>query len=125
MAVMESGSDATPETVAQLLEALTAALADRGLIAEIFGTRMVWAKNGAADPPAGDPRAPMSPGLRQTVVCQRGDDGLPVWFWVWTGPTREAAPELEYLCAAEHIDHAADRIARVLCLDGLGSEPVT
>jgi hypothetical protein len=124
MGVMESGSGATPETVALFLEALTAALADRGLIAEAFGARMVWAKNGAADPPGGDPLLPISPGLRQTVLCQRDDAGRLAWFWVWSGPTREAPSELEYLCPAEHIGLAADRIARVLCLDGVGPESV-
>jgi hypothetical protein len=124
MGVMESGSDAVPETVAVFLEALAAALTDRGLVAEAFGARMVWAKNGAADPPSSDPRAPMSPGLRQTVLCQPHDAGRLAWFWVWSGPTREAPSELEYLCPAEHIGQAADHIARVLCLDGVGPEPV-
>ena len=125
MGVMESGSDASPETVATFVEGLTAVLADRGLIAEVFGARTVWAKNRAADPPGADPRAvAMSPGLRQTVTCQPDDAGRLAWFWVWSGPTRDAPSELEYLCPAEHLDQAADRIARVLCLEGAGPELV-
>jgi hypothetical protein len=123
--VTESGSDTTPGVVALLLEALTAALQDRGLVAEAFGARMVWAKNNAADPQSGDPRAAMSPGLRQTVVCQRDGKGRLAWFWVWSGPTREAPSELQYLGPAEHIGQAADRIARVLRLDGARSEEAT
>lgn len=127
MSVMESSSDATPETIARFLKALTIALAGRGLIAEAFGARMVWVKNPAADPPGGDPRAAtMSPGLRQTIICQRdADSGRLAWFWVWSGPTRQSPQELEYLCPAEHIDHAANRITRVLCLDGTDAESLS
>jgi hypothetical protein len=121
---LESCADVTPEVVSLLLDALAIALAQRGLVAESFTTRMVrawmvWAKNGAADPPGGDPRAMMSPGLRQTVVCQPDDEGRLSWFWVWSGPTSEAPPELEYLGPAEYIAATADRIAHVLRLDGV------
>src|SRR4051794_23985562 len=75
VSVLESGSSAAPEVINRHLEALTAALAGRGLVAEKVGVRMVWAKNSEADPPGGDPRAATSPGLRQTVVCQHGADG--------------------------------------------------
>ncbi|GAB3958035.1 hypothetical protein GCM10029978_001980 [Actinoallomurus acanthiterrae] len=123
MSVMESSSDAAPEKVVLFLEALTAALTRRGLVAEAFGTRMVWVKNPAADASGGDPRAAaMSPGLRQSVVCQRdGDSGRLAWFWVWSGPTRDAPSELEYLCPAEYVEQAANRITHVLRLDGADS----
>jgi hypothetical protein len=123
VSVPESGPSATPETIDQHLEALTAALVKRGLVAERIGVRMVWAKNGDADPPDDDPLAATSPGLRQTVVCQHDVNGGLTWFWVWSGPTPGAAPELEYLCPAASVDEAADRIMRVLCLDGIDSEP--
>jgi hypothetical protein len=95
-----SCADLTPKVVSLLLDALSVALAQRGLVAESFTTRvvrawMVWAKNSDADPPGGDPLAMMSPGLRQTVVCQPDDDGRLSWFWVWSGPTPEAPVELE------------------------------
>lgn len=127
MSVMESGPDATPETVTRFLDQLTAALVKRGLVAEVFGARMVWAKNPAGDAPSGELRAAaMSPGLRQSVVCQRdGASGRLSWFWVWSGPTREAPTELEYLCPAEYIDQAANRIRYVLRVDdhNLGPTP--
>jgi hypothetical protein len=127
MGVMESGSDATPDTVARFLNQLTAALVERGLVAEAFGARMVWAKNPAAEPPSGESRAiTMSPGLRQSVLCQPdGEPGRLAWFWVWSGPTREAPPELEYLCPAEDFDQAANRITHVLRLYHAESGPVT
>ncbi|GAA0333001.1 hypothetical protein NE235_13320 [Actinoallomurus spadix] len=119
MSVMESGPDATPETVTRFLNQLTAALVDRGLVAEVFGARMVWAKNPAADPPSGEPQAAaMSPGLRQAVVCQHDQhSGGLAWYWLWSGTTRDAPPEAEYLCPAEDVNQAADRITRVLRLD--------
>jgi hypothetical protein len=125
MSVTEPDSASTPEVIESRLEALAAALAERGLIAEPFATKMVWAKNGAAEPQHSDPQAVMSPGLRQTVVCQPDDAGRLSWFWVWSGPTREAPSELEYLGPAELITETADRIARVLRLDGIGLEPAT
>lgn len=124
MGVLESGPDATPETINGYVTALVTALDDRGLVAEPIGTRMVRAKNIAADAPGDDARtAAMSPGLRQTVLCERGDSGEFAWFWMWAGPTREAPPEAEYLGPAADTDEAADRIARVLRLDGSNAEP--
>lgn len=123
MSVPESGTGAAPDAIGRHLEALTAALVNRGLVAERIGVRMVWAKNCEADPPDGDPMAATSPGLRQTVVCKHDDDDRLAWFWVWSGPTSGSASELEYLCPADCVDEAANRIMRVLCLDGIESEP--
>jgi hypothetical protein len=125
MGAMDPASDIKPEVIESRLEALAAALAERGLIAEPFATRMVWAKNSAADPQDGDPRAAMSPGLRQTVTCRPDDAGRLAWYWVWSGATRNAPSELEYLGPADLIAETADRIARVLRLEGLGLEPTT
>ncbi|MDL4777589.1 hypothetical protein [Actinomadura xylanilytica] len=117
-------SDISPKGVVPLLEALTAALVKRGLVAESFGARMVLAKNTAADPSKHDPLAvALSPGLRQMMICQPDGAGRLAWFWVWSGPTRKAPSEFEYLCPAEEIDRAADRISRVLSLDGIDPEP--
>ncbi|MEV5747153.1 hypothetical protein AB0L00_04990 [Actinoallomurus sp. NPDC052308] len=123
---MKPGSDATPETITKHIRALAVALTARGLSAEPFGTRMVMAKNSAADPSAQqDTRgARMSPGLKQTVLCQWDDSGHLAWYWMWAGATREAPPELEYLGPAEDIERTAERLARVLRLDGRDAEPV-
>jgi hypothetical protein len=90
-------------------------LTARGLRARIARGAWVLASNPAGDPPDGDHRAKiLNPGLRQTVMCGAGGDGGLMWFWQWSGPTRESPPEYEPLCAADDISQAADKIARVL-----------
>lgn len=65
----------------------------------------------------------LNPGLSQTVECSTAEaDGRLWWWWLWSGPTRDAPPELEPLCPADEIDLAADRIARVLAERGNDSE---
>jgi hypothetical protein len=99
----------------RLTERLADALTARGLHARVARGARVLASNPAGDPPDGDHRAAaLSPGLRQTVVCGADRDGRLLWFWQWSGPTRESPPEYEPLCPADDISHAADRIARVL-----------
>ena len=108
---------AHPEKITQFARMLTDALTRRGLSAESTGMGMVWAVNRAADP-SDDPIAvTMSPGLRQLVVCRPGDDGRLIWWWVWSGPTRDAPPEYEPLGPAADIELAASRIANVLRLE--------
>ncbi|GAA3219985.1 hypothetical protein [Actinocorallia longicatena] len=58
----------------------------------------------------------MNPGLRQEVTCQPDAAGVPWWFWVWQGPTRDAPGELEPLCPAANLEWAAERITRVLAM---------
>lgn len=125
MGVTESGSDSTSEVIALCVDALVIALAQRGLTAEPFADAMVVAKNSAADPREDDPRALISPGLRQTVACRVDEAGQLSWFWAWSGPTPDAPPELEYLGPAGYIGETADRIANVLRLKDTGLEPVT
>lgn len=98
---------------------LAVALSSRGLIAEIGGVDTVRAANRDAEPPVD---GAMSPGLRQAVVCRPDADGLLLWWWVWSGPTREAPREYEQLGPAADIDAAADRIVNVLRLDGTERE---
>jgi hypothetical protein len=125
MGATDSGTDVTPGVIALCVDALVIALTQRGLAAEPCATAMVWAKNISADPQADDPRALMSPGLRQTVACRPDDAGQLSWFWVWSGPTQDAPPELEYLGPAGYIGDTADRIANVLRLKNSGLESVT
>ena len=109
----------TPASVeartSQLAERLATALAARGLRARVSRGTWVLASNPAGDPPDGDHDAKvLNPGLRQTVMCGADGDGRLMWFWQWSGPTRESPPEYEPLCAADDIAQAADKIARVL-----------
>jgi hypothetical protein len=109
----------TPASVeartSQLAERLATALAARGLRARVSRGAWVLASNPAGDPPDGDHHAKaLNPGLRQTVMCGADGDGRLLWFWQWSGPTRESPPEYEPLCAAEDISQAAEKIARVL-----------
>ncbi|GAA0368445.1 hypothetical protein NE235_03940 [Actinoallomurus spadix] len=109
----------TPASVdartAQLTGRLADALTARGLRARVAQGARVLASNPAGEPPDDDHHAKiLSPGLRQTVVCGADRDGRLLWFWQWSGPTRESPPEYEPLCAADEISHAADRIAGVL-----------
>jgi hypothetical protein len=109
----------TPASVeartSQLAGRLATALAERGLRARVSRGAWVLASNPAGDPPAGDHHAKLlNPGLRQTVMCGADGDGRLMWFWQWSGPTRESPPEYEALCAADDIPQAAEKIARVL-----------
>jgi hypothetical protein len=110
-------------TVTPLISGLVRALTIRGLAAEAVGAAMVWAVNRAADPDGDDPvGAVMSPGLRQAVVCRADETGHLLWWWVWSGPTRDAPTEYEPLGPATEVDAAAVRIAAVLRLDGVVPE---
>ncbi|GAA4634143.1 hypothetical protein GCM10023196_074510 [Actinoallomurus vinaceus] len=119
---MSSSPTAGPVTPAsveahtsQLVERLADALTARGLRARVTRGAWVLASNPAGDPPDSDRHAKaINPGLRQTVMCGTGGDGRLMWFWQWSGPTRESPPEYEPLCAADDIAQAADKIARVL-----------
>jgi hypothetical protein len=100
------------------VNALGEELMRRGFAVITRAGHMISARNRAADPPPGDARARlMSRGLIQPVVCgpREGDQEL-WWFWVWSGPTRDAPPEYEALCPAAEIDTAAEKIARVLAV---------
>ena len=98
--------------------ALIAALDQRGLTAKPWGPSAVLAVNPHGEPAPDNPLGQaMSPGLRQEIRCRpHGPDGTLWWHWVWTGPTRKSEPELEPLCPLWDIEHAADRIRRVLAL---------
>lgn len=108
-----------------LVESLTHALAEQGLTAEQRGTDAVWAANRSAGPPDGHAAgAAMSPGLSQTVVCRPDGDGTLLWWWVWSGPERDAPPEHEPLGPAVEIEATAARIVSVLRLDGIDAEAI-
>ncbi|MCO6007105.1 hypothetical protein NE236_19165 [Actinoallomurus purpureus] len=98
------------------LDELAAALVELGLTVRV-GTGALVAWNSAAsrtDDPVGKA---MNPGLSQYVaLCEHDDDSLH-WYWCWTGPTRDAPLETEYMCPAREIEHAAHLIAKVLHVD--------
>ncbi|MEV5708884.1 hypothetical protein [Actinoallomurus sp. NPDC052274] len=107
--------------IGSLVRDLARTLAARGLVAEVVGASRVWAVNRAAD--GDDPvGAAMSPGLRQAVVCRPDEDGRLLWWWGWSGPTRDAPSEYEPLGPATDVEAAACRIASVLRLDGVVPE---
>lgn len=89
------------------LEELAAALIERGLTVRV-GTAALVAWNPAASR------------LSQYVALCGHDDRSLHWYWCWTGPTRDAPLETDYMCAAEEIEHAANLIAKVLRVDDAG-----
>ncbi|GAA2456919.1 hypothetical protein GCM10010191_90580 [Actinomadura vinacea] len=97
--------------------ALTTRLKASGLAVVVlgYGAVRVWNPAGAPDPD--DKRGQlMSHGLQQEVRCGRRADGRLWWFWVWSGPTRDAPPELEPLCPLEDVEMAAGLIVKVLAV---------
>lgn len=104
----------------QYVNALGEELIRRGFTVTTRAGQMVSARNGAADPPPGDSLArALSGGLMQPVVCGPREGGRELWwFWVWSGPTRDAPPEYEALCPAAQIETAAEKISRVLAVPG-------
>jgi hypothetical protein len=103
-----------PETIDVLIEMLLDELRLRGLSAEAFGANMVRAANRAAEPSHDDPRATLSPGLRQTLICRPDEENRPGWWWIWIGS--DGDPEYEWLCPGVQPGTAADAVARVLAV---------
>jgi hypothetical protein len=96
------------------LERLRRALCEQGLQVRLSGSVL------AAVNPAVAGR--LSPGLGQKVLL--GDlngDGF-CWYWIWPAlrpsvpDARKENPEIEFICAASEIDHAARLIAKVVRL---------
>lgn len=112
-----TGDDAArPGGQEPCLGALAAALERRGLTARV-GAGALVAGNPAVSHTE-DPRGrTMNPGLFQHVVLAGTEDGTPYWHWCWAGPQRDSPLEMEPMCPAEEVEHAADLIAKVLRLD--------
>jgi hypothetical protein len=51
--------------------------------------------------------------MTQPIVA-REHQGVLWWWWVWSGPTRDAPPEYEPMVAVEDVDEAVRRLANVL-----------
>lgn len=106
----------------QRLRDLETVLTARGFTVRI--EEKFWslvAKNEAAEPD--DPHNPLSRAygavsLSQRVALAPDDNGVLCWWWQWSGPTRDAAPEYQLLGPADGIADAGERIARVLALAG-------
>lgn len=106
---------ATARAMAARLNQLAAALMVRGLKVRI-GEDTVVARNPAASV-TGDPLGrSMHPGLSQEVAVTAHDDGTLHFHWCWSGATRDAPRELEYMTPADDIDGAAEKVARVLAV---------
>jgi hypothetical protein len=101
--------------VKTLLYALASALIQRGLHVTVGRDATVEARHPGVAGSTVVGRA-LCPGLRQTVAL-RPHEGALWWQWVWSGPARDAPPELEPLCPAVEIERAAERIAVVLALE--------
>lgn len=104
----------------RLLRELTGALTVRGLAVRPEPERWsLIAVNEAAAPD--NPRDPLAIAYGPARLVQRvqlGPDasGVLMWWWQWSGPTRDSGPEYEPLCPALEVDTAARRIANVLAL---------
>lgn len=106
---------ATARAMAARLNQLAGALMARGLKVRIGADALV-ARNPAASV-TGDPLGrSMHPGLSQEVAVTAHDDGTLHFHWCWSGATRDAPRELEYMTPADDIDGAAEKIARVLAV---------
>jgi hypothetical protein len=110
-------SDSTAHIMRTRLNELAAALIAGGLTVRL-GDGTLVAKNPAASDTVDPHGKAMNPGLSQTVTLTVHDDGTLHWYWCWSGPTRNAPLEPEYMCGAEQIDRAAGKIGRVLALAG-------
>ena len=64
-----------------------------------------------------DVQNPQDARMRQ-LVALRDHHGELFWCWLWPGPTRDAAPEVEAMVPAGDVDEAARRITRVLHISG-------
>lgn len=60
---------------------------------------------------------PLESRMRQPIVLREHQGGL-WWWWLWSGPTRDAPPELEPMVHADDVEEAARRIANVLSVFG-------
>lgn len=61
----------------------------------------------------------LNPGMKQLITLMN-HHGVLHWAWAWSGPTRDAPPEIEPMVPAGEIEEAARRIGNVLyvSLDG-------
>lgn len=56
--------------------------------------------------------------LVQRVQVAVDGDGALGWYWQWSGPTRDAPGEYEYIVPVGEVEEVARRVARVLALEG-------
>lgn len=103
-------------TVSGYLDDLGKLLTARGLlVTSSVRASFLMARN--ADLAGVDPIGRrMNPGLTQVVVLGPNRDGELSWWWQWSGPDRNAPPELEYMLPADAVNQAAARICHVLGL---------
>lgn len=101
------------------LERLQKALCERGLVTGVRGCVLTVANPAVPGPNQNGAR--LSPGLGQKVLLGDLGDGLS-WYWIWP-PLRSPVPgakrqdpEIQFMCGADKIDHAAHAIARVVRL---------
>lgn len=101
------------------LERLQKALCERGLTVRVCGFVVTVANPAVrSQNPTG---ARLSAGFGQKVLLGDLGDGLS-WYWIWPQlrspvPTAERqAPEIEFICNAHEIDHAAQLIGKVVRL---------
>jgi hypothetical protein len=88
------------------------------------GSWSLVAKNEAAVG-AADPKDPLAliygkVGLSQRVSLALDDFSVLAWYWEWSGATRGAPGEIEFMCSAADIAEATRLMSRVLALAGCG-----
>lgn len=110
------------QTMQTHVQALGTALKSRGLRVRCHADErgaFVIATNMAIQPDEehrDDPRARMFGGLTQIVVLSAHGQGELAWWWQWSGATRSAPPEYEYLAPAAAIADATEKLSRVLAI---------
>lgn len=114
------GSSVPADSTRAYLRDLETTLQARGLKARAYEGGFLFAANADADADSTVGRS-MSPGLSQIVVLNGHKDGSLHWYWQWSGATRDAPPEYEYLCPAPAIETAAESLCRVLALEGVSA----
>lgn len=114
-----TATDPTRETAMSRLRELEAALEARGLTVRVEEKHWsLIAKNEAAqvDDPSPLARAYGPVRLNQRVQIAVDAVGEVGWYWQWSGPTRDAPGEYEFIAPVAGVEEVARRMARVLAL---------
>jgi hypothetical protein len=113
---MESSTAQT--TVKPYVDEITSELEKRGLRVTVRLPTLTVRNPAAAGTDARG--IMMSPGMTQDVRILDTEGRGPGWYWVWPGlrpgerGVPEPQPDIEFMCAADDIEFAAERISNVV-----------